>query len=179
MTIKKYVKSTFFVLLVLLTALTVLEKDSIAKDNHLKKSNKLIAGMRKSLNVVTRKIKKASDKSDISLINCLKQKEALIKTYINRSLRNQENLRSAWKMNDTKQADRFLGLIEVAAKKVEEIEAKLKECYKGELIEDKTKVRVIKPEGEYQDESLEELFPETETGEPEDLPLDPPASPYR
>jgi hypothetical protein len=142
-------------------------------------AEKSLSSMRKSLDHVAKLIRKAIDKSDVSLVNCLKQKEALMKTYFNRALRNHDNLRAAYKANDAKQSARFLKLIQASQKKVKEIEESLKDCKKGEIVEDKTKVKVIKPEGDLEETTVDELFPGGEPGEPEGIPIVPPASPYQ
>jgi hypothetical protein len=134
--------------------------------------------MRRSIDRVAELIKKGKAKSDISLINCLRQKEALMKTYLNRALRNQDNLRAAFKANDEVQSKRFVKLIKASEKKVRDIESSLKDCKKGEIVEDGTKVKVIKPEGLMEQEDIEEMFPEDIPEEPESMPLVPPSSPY-
>lgn len=150
-----------------------------ALEDHLQKAEKFISSMRGSLDNVAVEIRKATEKSDVSLVNCLRQKEGAMKNYVDASMKNQENLRSAWKVKDMKEADRFIKLIEMAHKNVKDIELSLKECYKGEVGEKKTNVRVIRPPGGGE-EVAEELFPEEEEGgEPEGFPAVPPASPFR
>ena len=173
-----YSRVSWGFMLIFLAALIVAR--SAAADDFLKRAEKLLSSMRGSLDLVAVEIRKATDKSDVSLVNCLKQREASMKNYVKASLRNQENLRSALKVKDLKEEQRFLKLIETAHTNVKEIEEKLKECWKGEIGEKRTKVVVIKPEGGVQEEQIEEMFPEGEEGTGEEgFPPVPPASPYR
>jgi hypothetical protein len=165
----------------LFLALIFFGSGSLNAQETLKRAEKLISSMRSSLDNVALEIRKATEKSDVSLVNCLKQKERAMKNYVNASLRNQENLRAAVKVRDSKEEKRFFKLIELAHKNVKEIEEKLKECKRGEEGERRTKVTVIKPEGGLQEEQIDEIFPEgTVEGEsPDGYPPVPPASPYR
>ena len=164
---------------IVISAFFVVPSKVEAQDS-LKKAEKLISSMRSSLDNVAVEIRNATEKSDVSLVNCLKQREGSMKNYVDASLRNQENLRSAYKAKDVKETDRFLNLVDIAYKKVKEIEDKLKECWKGEEGERKTKVIVIKPEGGPEGETIDQVYPEQEQGDPQEgFPPVPPASPFR
>lgn len=173
------IKAIVRVYFIFVLCILLFSGQGLASQKALSRSEKLISSMRKSLNRVTEEIRKATEKFDISLVNCLKQKETEIKNYINASLRNQENLRSAWKVRDEKGMERFGKLIEIGHGKVEEIRDSLKDCYKGEIPDKKrTKVKLIVPEGQER-EDLDDIFPpEEEEGETEKVPIVPPASPY-
>jgi hypothetical protein len=153
---------------------------SLLAQEELKKAEKLISSMRGSLDHVAVEIRKAIEQSNISLVNCLRQKEQIMKNYTDASTRNQENMRTAYKNKDTKEVGRFYKLIEIAQKNVKDLEARLKECWEGEIQEKATKVMVIKPEGATDQETIEELYPEK--GQVQDgdrLPVVPPASPFK
>ena len=167
-----------FVLVVLIGITLGITRNSNAQNDPLSKAEKLISSMRTSLNKMAAQIRKATDKSDISLINCLKKKEDQMKRYEKVSMRNYENLQASWKVADKRQTDKFFKLIELALKRVKELEAGIRECHKGEIDEDVTKVNVIKPEEDSGEVTIEDIFQEETTGEPEDLPIVPPSSPY-
>ena len=101
-----------------------------------------------------------------------------MKEYMDGALRNQENLRSAWKARDSRETNRFLSLIAQGHKKFKEVEASIKECYGKDISEDGTRVEVIKPEGAIEDELIDTLFPDEGKDPVEDMPAVAPASPF-